>query len=176
MAGIRLGAAVTVLLVSSSANVLAADKLMVYPAEGQSEQQLADDRYECHVAAVARSGFDPSNPPPEPPNGPVSVRVPDNEREGAGRKGTIAGAIAGAVVGARDDDALEGAITGATVGTAVGGVVEARGERKARESAEEQARQAIEGRAAAREALDEWRADYRSALALCLENRGYVVR
>ena len=33
--------------------------LYVYPAEGQSEQQQADDRYECHRWAVDETGYDP---------------------------------------------------------------------------------------------------------------------
>ncbi|HEX6999853.1 MAG TPA: hypothetical protein VF322_17100 [Gammaproteobacteria bacterium] len=35
-------------------------KLYVYPAAGQSEEQLADDRYECHVWAADESGHDPT--------------------------------------------------------------------------------------------------------------------
>ena len=34
--------------------------LYVYPANGQSEQQLADDRYDCHVWSVDSTGFDPT--------------------------------------------------------------------------------------------------------------------
>lgn len=33
--------------------------LYIYPAQGQSEQQQADDRYECHRWAVQESGYDP---------------------------------------------------------------------------------------------------------------------
>jgi hypothetical protein len=35
------------------------DDLYIYPAEGQSEQQQADDRYECHRWAVSQTGYDP---------------------------------------------------------------------------------------------------------------------
>jgi hypothetical protein len=35
------------------------DDLYVYPAAGQSEQQLADDRYECHRWAVDQTGYNP---------------------------------------------------------------------------------------------------------------------
>jgi hypothetical protein len=34
--------------------------LYVYPAAGQSEEQTADDRYQCHVWAADRSGHDPT--------------------------------------------------------------------------------------------------------------------
>jgi hypothetical protein len=35
------------------------EDLFIYPARGQSEQQQADDRYECHRWAVKETGFDP---------------------------------------------------------------------------------------------------------------------
>jgi hypothetical protein len=38
-----------------------AEQIFVYPKQGQSEQQMADDRYECHRWAVGETGFDPSN-------------------------------------------------------------------------------------------------------------------
>jgi len=41
----------------------AADELFVYPRQGQSEQQQADDRYACHRWAVDQTGFDPTQPP-----------------------------------------------------------------------------------------------------------------
>jgi hypothetical protein len=35
-------------------------KLYVYPAAGQSDAQLAEDRYQCHVWAADNSGHDPT--------------------------------------------------------------------------------------------------------------------
>jgi len=37
-------------------------KLYIYPRQGQSEQQQADDRYACHNWAVGQTGFDPTHP------------------------------------------------------------------------------------------------------------------
>ena len=37
-----------------------AQKLYVYPAAGQSEARLAEDRYQCHVWATDATGFDPT--------------------------------------------------------------------------------------------------------------------
>ena len=37
-----------------------AHQLYVYPAAGQSEGQLADDRYDCHVWSVDQTQFDPT--------------------------------------------------------------------------------------------------------------------
>ncbi|HEX5046473.1 MAG TPA: hypothetical protein VFX89_05075 [Gammaproteobacteria bacterium] len=35
-------------------------KLYVYPSAGQSESQMAEDRYQCHVWAAGQSGYDPT--------------------------------------------------------------------------------------------------------------------
>lgn len=44
-----------------------ADKVFVYPRQGQSERQQADDRWACHQWAVNQTGFDPTGPPQEAP-------------------------------------------------------------------------------------------------------------
>ena len=36
------------------------ETLYVYPAAGQSETQLADDRYDCHVWSVDSTDYDPT--------------------------------------------------------------------------------------------------------------------
>ena len=38
------------------------DQLFVYPRQGQSEEQQAKDRYECHAWAVQQTGYDPTRP------------------------------------------------------------------------------------------------------------------
>jgi hypothetical protein len=42
---------------------MSSDKLFLYPRKGQSEQQQAKDRYECHSWAVSQTGYDPTQPP-----------------------------------------------------------------------------------------------------------------
>jgi hypothetical protein len=39
-----------------------ADQLFIYPKNGQTEQQQAQDRYECHTWASGQTGFDPTQP------------------------------------------------------------------------------------------------------------------
>jgi hypothetical protein len=36
------------------------EKLFIYPKQGQSEKQQAEDRYQCHQWAVEKSGYDPT--------------------------------------------------------------------------------------------------------------------
>jgi hypothetical protein len=38
------------------------NEIFVYPRDGQSEEQQATDRYECHRWAADRTGFDPTRP------------------------------------------------------------------------------------------------------------------
>ena len=38
------------------------DKLFIYPMKGQSKEQQATDRYECHSWSVGETGFDPTRP------------------------------------------------------------------------------------------------------------------
>jgi hypothetical protein len=45
---------------SSEGGTQQALKLYVYPAKGQSDKQTADDRYQCHLWAVDKSGYDPT--------------------------------------------------------------------------------------------------------------------
>ncbi|MCK5831856.1 MAG: hypothetical protein KAH20_16300 [Methylococcales bacterium] len=39
---------------------LIADELFIYPISGQSEQQQADDRYDCHRWSVSQTNYDPT--------------------------------------------------------------------------------------------------------------------
>jgi hypothetical protein len=43
----------------SDADDVRDEDLFIYPARGQSEQQQADDRYECHRWAANETGYDP---------------------------------------------------------------------------------------------------------------------
>lgn len=38
------------------------ERIFVYPKKGQSEEQQAKDRYECHSWAVSQIGYDPTQP------------------------------------------------------------------------------------------------------------------
>jgi len=82
---------------------------MVYPAKGQSNEQLSKDRYECHMWAVQQSGFDPSN-------AQAYQASPQPQQKGQVLRGGARGAAAGAAIGAIAGDAGKGAAIGATAG------------------------------------------------------------
>ncbi len=144
--------------------------LYVYPGQGQSDEQLSSDRYECHRWAADESEFDPTDFGEEPPS---MVRVPRvaNEAEGAIETGAIVGAAAGAVVGSQDANAGKGAVMGAIIGSMIGGVAEQQGRQDAdQQTAAEVARRTAEiNRTKAERALRQ--SNYRRALTACLEGR-----
>lgn len=47
---------------SATTQAPASNQLFVYPKNGQSSEQQANDRYECHRWAVGQTGFDPTLP------------------------------------------------------------------------------------------------------------------
>lgn len=137
--------------------------IMVYPARGQTPDQVERDRYDCHVWAVQQSGYDPSRPG-VPPGGRVIVQ-PANPPGTGTAVGAIAGAILGAAIaGPRDAGAglVLGGITGAAVGTAS----------DANAQAQANAEQARLDRNAA--IYSQGAVNYRRAVSACLDARGYT--
>ena len=56
------------------------EQLFIYPKEGQSEEQQATDRYECHRWSVGQTGFDPTQPGGNVPEGQHSSKRLDYQR------------------------------------------------------------------------------------------------
>jgi hypothetical protein len=157
--------------VASAAAVYAAEPpnadVYVYPAKGQSPEQLDRDRYECYLWAVRESGFDPSRPGVPPPQRVRVVERPSGDR-------VVAGAVTGAVVGAavsRPRDSGTGAAVGAVVGAIAGAAADS-----AERDAARKAQEARQRREADRAASLQAQADsYRRAVSACLVGRGYTV-
>lgn len=137
-------------------------RMFVYPARGQTEDQLERDRYECHTWAVQQSGFDPSRDGNGGYRTVVTAPPPGT--------GTTAGLIGGAILGsilAGPRDSGFGALFGAATGAIVGSGVDA--------SNEVQVAQA-QRQANAQAAADQGQVrSYRRAVSACLEARGYTV-
>lgn len=158
---------------------LGQERLFIYPSGGQSEAQLADDRFACHERAALESGFDPTRAAlaQQPGANAAVVRVPPNRSEGATGKGMVTGAIAGAVVGAAaGEHAGETAAAGAAIGTLIGNAVERKGAEAAEaEARAEGERQLAEAEAEAARAAAR-RSRYQTVFSACLMERGYTVR
>lgn len=137
-------------------------RVFVYPAKGQSADQLERDRYECHVWAVQQTGVDPSRP-----DTPAYERVVVTPAPGSGAvTGAVGGAIAGSILAGPRNAGLGlllGGATGAIVGSAADANVRAQAQ---------QTQAQINQRVSADQARSQ---SYRRAVGACLEARGYTV-
>jgi outer membrane lipoprotein SlyB len=136
---------------------------IVYPAKGQSSEQMEKDKFECYNWAKQQTGFDPmqvptatSAPPPQQSEGPGVVG-------GAGR-----GALGGLAVGAIAGDAGKGAAIGAAAGGLFGGM-----RRNDRRRQNEQQQQQWANQQTANYANQ--RNNYNRAFSTCMQGRGYSV-
>ena len=97
-----------------------AQELMIYPAKGQSKDQMEKDKYECYTWAKGQTGFDPMKKPT------ASSPPPSQEKKsvgGAAVVGGALGAVGGAIIGgATGGSAGTGAAIGALTGGAIGGI------------------------------------------------------
>ncbi len=139
-------------------------RVFVYPAKGQSPEQLERDRYECHVWAVQQTGVDPSREDARPYERVVVQPAPP---PGAA---TVTGAIGGAILGsliAGPRNGGAGLLIGGATGAIVGSSVDANAQAQAREN---------QAQVSQIQAADMARAQsYRRAIGACLTGRGYTV-
>jgi hypothetical protein len=56
------------------------DQMYIYPQNGQSAEQQASDKYECHKWASSQSGFDPTQPGGGVPPDQLGGRRADYQR------------------------------------------------------------------------------------------------
>jgi hypothetical protein len=143
-------------------------RVYFYPNKGQSPAQQDFDHYQCYLWAVKQTGFNPSAPYLAPHQQLEVVPHPPAGHDTA--VGAATGAIIGAIAAPRGKTAagvVIGAATGAVVGAASDAARQAEAERVRQNYARLSARK--------RSILEEQAADYRRAMAACLEGRGYTV-
>jgi Glycine zipper len=157
---LTIGLLITLFAVGS---VLAQD-LVIYPAKGQSQEQLDKDKYECYSWAKQQSGFDPMQQPKatEPP-------PQQQAQQGGVVRGGARGAAIGAVGGAIAGDTGKGAGIGAATGALAGGM-----RRRDQQRQQQQAEQQWAQQQAATYTKN--RDGYNRAYGACLEGRGYTVK
>jgi hypothetical protein len=146
-----------------------AQDLIVFPAQGQSNEQMEKDKFACYNWAKGQTGFDPmqmptaSSPPPSQDKRSVGgSALAGGVIGGAG--GAVIGGIAGGSSGAR-----RGAAIGGLSGGAIGGMRSSRQNRQADQQRQQweqqQANQYMQQRNA-----------YNRAYSACLEGKGYTVK
>ena len=146
-----------------------AQELVIYPAKGQSNEQIEKDKFECYSWAKGQSGFDPMVMPqattPRPAQQQKSVA-------GGAVKGGVGGAALGAGIGAIAGGS-SGAGKGAGIGALAGGTLGGVRSRSQNQQAEQAQRQWEQEQVAQ---YQQGRNNYNRAYSACLEGRGYTVR
>ncbi len=139
-------------------------ELIIYPAKGQSQDQMEKDKFACYSWAKEQSGFDPMAMPP------ATAPPPQQEAQkgGVGR-GALRGGTVGVVAGAIGGDAKKGAAIGAASGGLIGGM-RRRDQRRSQQTAQKQWEQEQAN------AYMQGRNSYIRAYGACLEGRGYTVK
>ena len=148
----------------ADSSLVQADDFMIYPAKGQSQKQMEQDKYECYTWAKRQTGFDPMATPK------ASAPPPSQEAKKGGVLGGAArGALVGVAAGAIAGDAGKGAAIGAASGGLIGGM-----RRRDQVRDEQQA----QDQWANKEASDytQKRNSYNRAYEACLEGKGYTVK
>ena len=157
----------SLLLATFVAGSALAQELIIYPAKGQSQDQMEKDKFECYSWAKKESGFDPMQPP-QATEAPPQQQA---KKGGAGR-GAARGATVGYVGGKIFSDSGSGS-TGAKAGAATGALV---GGMRRRDQQRQQ-QQAQQQWAKEQEAqYTQARNSYNRAYSACLEGRGYTVK
>ena len=137
-----------------------ASELYVFPAKGQSDAQMEQDKYNCYQWAVKNTGYNPANPPQV---GTTTVIAEPYRPAGNVARGAVRGAAIGGISGG---DAGKGAAVGAIGGGVFGGMRHQR-------QVESQRQHAAAQQSAQSSAM---RNDYNRAYSACLEGKGYTVR
>jgi hypothetical protein len=134
--------------------------MYVFPASGQSDDQVNKDESDCYSWAVKQSGVDPLNPPK------VEAAQVSGGPDGSAIMGSAKGAAVGAAIGAISGHAGRGASYGA-----IGGALAGRRSSKAAQSQQ----QAANNQAAAQTQAGLMNS-FKKAYSVCLEGKGYTVQ
>lgn len=137
---------------------------MIYPAQGQSQDQLERDKFECYSWAKRESGFDPMEMPK------ATAPPPQNKESTASvGRGAVGGGLVGLGVGSLSGNAGKGAAIGAVSGGAIGGMRRNRQRNQAQQQQQQWEQQQAQ-------IYMQNRNNYNRAYSACLEGRGYTVK
>ena len=147
---------------ASASSLAGSVGLFVYPPEGKTQSEREQDDYQCYNWAKNETRYDPMNS-----NKPQKVEADPHAKSGSGLRGALRGAARGAVIGEiADDDASKGAQAGAALGMMRG--------RTASRQANQQAAGAQNS--ANQLAYAQNQDNFKKAMSICLEARGYSVK
>lgn len=140
-------------------------ELVIFPAQGQSNDQMEKDKYDCYQWAKQQSGFDPMAPPTTS-TAPPAQGAP----QGGAVRGAARGALVGVTVGAITNNSKgRSAAAGAAAGGLMGGMRRQDQVRQQNQAEQQWAQQEANNYA-------QQRNGYNRAYSACLEGKGYTVK
>ena len=142
------------LVVHVVATATEAQQMHAYPQRGQSPEQQARDKSECHGWAAQQPGASPMTAAPPP----ASTAPPPGEAVRGAARGAAVGALGGAIGG----DAGKGAAIGAATGAVFGGLRRASAVQRDQEAQTQAHNVQVQS--------------FSRAYAACLQGRGYSVQ
>lgn len=141
--------------------------LYVFPSAGQTKGVQLSEEQQCYDWAQQQSGIDPTKVTANTDSAAKAAGdKASSATQGAAVGGAARGAAAGALIGAAAGDAGTGAAIGAASGAIAG--------RRARRGAKAQAEQAGANQAVA--VANDKIVQFKKAMSVCLEGKGYTVK
>jgi hypothetical protein len=137
---------------------------VIYPAEGQAEQQQMTDQLECYRWASQQTNWDPYQAYDQLVEQGYAAKQTAQQAQGGLVRGAAGGALAGVAIGAIAGDAGKGAAIGAIAGGLAGGSRS----RRAQQQAQAETQAAVD---AFNRQLQTWDRNY----VACMQARDYVV-
>lgn len=148
------------LILAGTINMAVANEVIVFPAKGQSNEQVEKDKFSCYGWAKGQTGFDPMALPT------TQTPPPSQEKKSGGiAKGALGGAALGAIIG----DSSKSAKRGAAAGGLIGGVRQGSANRSTEQNTEQWKQQEASN-------YTNNRNQYNRAYSACLEGKGYTVK
>ena len=139
-------------------------KRVIYPSEGQDEQQQMTDQLECYRWASQQTSWDPYQAYDQLVEKGYAAKQSAQDAQGGLIRGAAGGALIGLTIGAIAGDAGKGAAIGAASGGLAGGM------RSRRQVSQAQSQQQAAVDAFNRQ-LETWDRNY----VACMQARKYVV-
>lgn len=137
---------------------------VIYPSEGQDEQQQMTDQLECYRWATQQTNWDPYVAYDQMVQQGYAAQQSAEQAQGGLIKGAAGGALVGVAIGAIAGDAGKGAAIGAVAGGAIGGSRSRRAQKQAQAEAE-----------AAQDAFNKQAQTWDRNYVACMQARDYAV-
>ncbi len=151
------------IVLATTVNTSVANELMIFPAKGQSNETMEQDKFTCYGWAKGQTGFDPMKAPT------TSTPPPSQAKKGSTAGSAGRGALGGAALGAILGDSSKSAKRGAAAGGLVGGI-----RQSSKNSSVDQKTKEWEQKEMNNYANN--RSQYNRAYSACLEGKGYTVK